>query len=252
MADVNEAIARSSVSWLKRVEYFDQIESSNSYLLKQSGSIHGRVCVAGFQTQGRGRSGRKWVDNEHKNIALSIGWAPAEGTNNCLSLVVGVAVAEALQGLGVASVGLKWPNDLMAKRLKLGGILVESIRRGSHSQYVIGVGVNRCLSAVSSSDIEQPWTDLTRLGCAFDRTILVSSLLVSIGSCLDEFVQLGWSGFETRWKQLHVFDGEEVDFVIGAESYIGRVQGVDAFGALRVLVDGEVKSFVSGEIKIKY
>lgn len=252
-AAINKAIGRFAPSWLGPVEYFDRIDSSSTYLLQQQGLIHGRICVAGFQTQGRGQSGRQWADSENKNIAFSLGWAPPPGAvSACVSLVVGVAVAEALRSLGVKQAGLKWPNDLMAGHQKMGGILVESTRQGDQSQYVIGVGVNRKLSKSHTENIETPWTDLTGLGHEIDRTTLISALLVSMTSCLEAFVEYGLPHFEGRWNMLHVFDDQVVDFEMVGALYQGKVLGIDGAGALRMLIHGEVKSFVSGAIKIKY
>ena len=59
-----------------------------------------------------------------------------------LSLVIGVAVAEALHGLGFASVRLKWPNDLCVDGRKLGGILVQLGKHAAGSQAVVGIGLN--------------------------------------------------------------------------------------------------------------
>jgi len=75
----------------------------------------------------RGRRGRPWVSPFAANVYLSLLWEfelPATALAG-LSLAVGVAVADTLRGLGVAEVRLKWPNDVLWRGHKLGGILVE-------------------------------------------------------------------------------------------------------------------------------
>ncbi|NIQ54189.1 MAG: biotin--[acetyl-CoA-carboxylase] ligase, partial [Gammaproteobacteria bacterium] len=107
----------------------ETVDSTNRYLL-DAGAPAGsrlRACVAGAQTAGRGRRGRQWVSPPGANLYLSVSRTFAGGTDPVrgLSLAVGVAVAEALEGLGVTGLALKWPNDIQLAGRKLGGILVE-------------------------------------------------------------------------------------------------------------------------------
>ena len=76
---------------------------------------------------GRGRRGRVWTAVAGGSLTFSLGWRFEQGAGFIagLSLAVGVAVVRALEAEGFAGVELKWPNDLVYRHLKVGGILVE-------------------------------------------------------------------------------------------------------------------------------
>ena len=104
------------------------LDSTNSELLRRKAPAQGvAVLLAEQQTGGRGRRGRHWASPIAANLYLSVSRQFSGGLARLggLSLVVGVAVAEALRQAGYDGVGVKWPNDLLAGGAKLGGILVE-------------------------------------------------------------------------------------------------------------------------------
>jgi len=86
------------------------------------------VCLAESQRQGRGRRGRHWHSPPGRNIYLSLLWRYPEGPEVLagLSLAVGVVIARVLREAGVDDLALKWPNDLLCRGRKLGGVLLES------------------------------------------------------------------------------------------------------------------------------
>ena len=103
-----------------------------------------RVVLAEGQEKGRGRRGRPWQSPVASNVYLTQIERLPGGPQSArgLSLVVGVAVAEALERLHGVNVQLKWPNDLLVGGRKLGGILVELAPAGSACCALIGVGIN--------------------------------------------------------------------------------------------------------------
>jgi len=89
-----------SLNLLASLEIFDEIDSTNRYLLEQAGlsAVSGRVCFAEQQSAGRGRRGRTWVSPFGRNIYVSILWRFQHGYASTagLSLAMGVAVIRAL------------------------------------------------------------------------------------------------------------------------------------------------------------
>src|SRR5262245_2998906 len=116
--------------------------STNSELLRESPAAP-VLLVAGEQTAGRGRRGRRWHSAPGAGLTFSLSRRVRRPARElaALSLVTGVAVARALRGLGVP-VELKWPNDLVAGGAKLGGILVETRAAGRDTLAVFGIGIN--------------------------------------------------------------------------------------------------------------
>jgi BirA family biotin operon repressor/biotin-[acetyl-CoA-carboxylase] ligase len=96
-----------------------------------AGAPAGTVVVAGEQLAGRGARGDPW-HSPPGGLWLSILLRPAVPVGvGVLSLRTGLAVATALDRVtGGESVGLKWPNDLILRDRKLGGILCEARWQG--------------------------------------------------------------------------------------------------------------------------
>ncbi|WP_457395759.1 biotin--[acetyl-CoA-carboxylase] ligase, partial [Roseateles sp. P5_E1] len=122
------------------------VDSTIAELLRCSAPEQGvRVLLAERQTGGRGRRGRTWASPLAANVYLSVlrlfsgGLVRLSG----LSLVAGIAVAEALHDLGYVQAGLKWPNDLMVDGRKLVGLLAEGGGEyAGPARAVIGIGIN--------------------------------------------------------------------------------------------------------------
>ena len=125
----------------------DVTGSTNDDLLEagKQGAPHGTGLAARSQTAGRGRRGHKW-DSTAGNLLLSIVLRPSvdPAKYSGLAAVSGLAVLEALEAQGLANeIGLKWPNDLVARGRKLGGILVEAARDNKGKPFAVcGIGVN--------------------------------------------------------------------------------------------------------------
>lgn len=130
-----------------RLTVVDVTGSTNDDLLEagKQGAPHGTGLAARAQTAGRGRRGHKW-DSTAGNLLLSILLRPRvdPAKYSGLAAVSGLAVLEALEAQGLANeIGLKWPNDLVARGRKLGGILVEAARDNEGKPFAVcGIGVN--------------------------------------------------------------------------------------------------------------
>ncbi|HEY0179370.1 MAG TPA: biotin--[acetyl-CoA-carboxylase] ligase [Dokdonella sp.] len=234
-----------------------RLDSTNSELLRAAaaGPRDRLACLAELQTAGRGRRGRRWRMPLGGGVALSLlkrfdrGIAALAG----LSLVAGVAAAEALEDCGVAGVGLKWPNDLVAGGRKFGGILVElggDALGPCHA--VVGVGVNVRLDASSAAAIDQPWIDLAALAePPPSRNQLAARLLGRLLAAFDRFDADGFAGFAERYAARDVLRGRTLD-VIGADgARVGVARGIDARGALRVAFDDGERTLDSGEVSVR-
>jgi len=155
---------------LAGLEVLLEVDSTNRHLAEAArrGLPDPYACLAEGQTAGRGRLGRPWVSPFGRNVYLSVlrrFHQPPEAIQG-LGLAVGAAAAEAVAGLGVADVGLKWPNDLMWRGRKLAGILLEMAGEGTGPwTLVAGIGMNVDMTPGVGAAIDQPWTDLaTALG----------------------------------------------------------------------------------------
>jgi BirA family transcriptional regulator, biotin operon repressor / biotin---[acetyl-CoA-carboxylase] ligase len=247
-AQIAAQIAASASSPPCRVETRDAIDSTNSELLRRGAAAHGVLLIADAQHAGRGRRGRRWQSPSRCNLYLSYGFRSARPVRELggLSLVAGIACAAALRGLGFVQVGLKWPNDLLARERKLGGLLVEL----NAGLVVIGVGINLRMPA-DIAGIDQPWIDLATLGEAPSRNTLASAIMRHLLPMLDEFERDGFAPFAARWEANDALAGRRVRVLAGETAHEGQARGVAADGALRVLLPEGEHLFHSAEVSLR-
>lgn len=246
---------------LSALEVAWSIDSTNSELLRREAPAHGAVVLlAERQTGGRGRRGRVWASPlaAHLYLSLSRQFGGGLARLGGLSLVAGIATAEALRALGYTGVGLKWPNDVVVSGAnglrKLGGLLVEG--GGEHAgpvRAVIGLGLNVRMPAAAGAAIDQPWCDLASLASTEpSRNATAAAVLERLLDGLDEFDRDGLAPFLPRYALLDALAGQHVRIEGPATNCEGRALGLVGDGALRVrLDDGSERSFHSGEVSVR-
>lgn len=243
-----------------RLEIHDMLDSTNSYLQECAGlgGESGLICVAEYQSAGKGRRGRSWISPFGHNIYLSILWRYQDGPAAIagLSLALGVAVVRALRQLGVEDVGLKWPNDIYWRQRKLAGILVEvSGETSGPCHAVIGLGLNFYLSPQQAENIDQPWVDLSSVlgDKAYGRrNELVALLLNHLLPVIASFENQGMENYIEAWRSYDCMLGKAVNIFIGQQCHEGTIAGIDDNGLL-LLQDGEqrIRAFASGEVSFR-
>ncbi|WP_028110733.1 bifunctional biotin--[acetyl-CoA-carboxylase] ligase/biotin operon repressor BirA [Ferrimonas futtsuensis] len=239
-----------------KVLLFDEVDSTNSYLLNHLGSFaSGDSCLAERQTQGRGRRGRQWVSPYAGSLYLSMYWRLDGGIAQAggLSLVVGVLLVEALESCGIAGVSVKWPNDLYFGDSKLAGILVEMRGQyGEPADMVIGCGINVNLGQGAASQIDRNWTDLRQVsGAPVDRNLLAREVIAHLTKGLHQFEAQGLAPFLERWRQRDCYLGKPVRVILADSEVTGVAAGVDASGALLLQTDSGLRAFNSGEVSLR-
>ncbi|MCU8010309.1 bifunctional biotin--[acetyl-CoA-carboxylase] ligase/biotin operon repressor BirA [Shewanella sp. SM87] len=238
-----------------RCFYFDEIASTNSFLLDHITELkNGDVCVAEYQSAGRGRRGRTWVSPYGHHLYFSLFWTFPQGMAQAmgLSLVVACTLVEVLKSFGVENIGVKWPNDIYLDNKKLAGILIEmSGQADSLCQLIIGVGVNMAMSEEQGKDIDQPWSDLSELVDMPDKTALVIALQKQLKRDIQLFEREGLAAFKTRWQAADLFYGREIRLLMGEKSVEGICRGVDEQGAVLLETADGVQAFIGGEISLR-
>ena len=257
-AQVKVALGARASALLTGLEILDSVDSTNAQLMRRAeqGCSSGRVCTAEQQTAGRGRRGRQWVSPYASNLYLSLLWEFSQGAAALegLSLAVGVAVARALRACAVPNVQLKWPNDVLYRGAKLGGILLEM--RGDTAgscQVVIGVGLNVAMPAAAAGAIDQAWTDIKTITANQHpgRNRLLAAVLNELLPLAADFEQQGFSHWRDAWQSLDAFDGVAVVLNTGSVQLGGIARGVDERGALQLETTTGVQSVYGGEISLR-
>jgi BirA family transcriptional regulator, biotin operon repressor / biotin---[acetyl-CoA-carboxylase] ligase len=223
----------------------------------QRGAPSGSVLIAEWQTHGRGRRARRWVSGIGEAATFSLLWRFDDGPAALcgLSLATGLAVARALEKLGVMGIALKWPNDLVWNGLKLAGILIElSGEAQGPSAAVIGVGINVRLSQATRARIDQPATDLfSACGLELDRNQVIARVLIEMAEMLTAYARQGFAPLVAEWNQRHAYHGKtvSVDSAPRGEALEGVVAGVAEDGALVLNTPSGAQRFYAGEISLR-
>ncbi|MGY3022217.1 BirA family biotin operon repressor/biotin-[acetyl-CoA-carboxylase] ligase [Pseudomonas lurida] len=247
------ALHTPSLAW--PVHISDSIDSTNAEALRlvDAGCAAPFLVLAEQQTAGRGRRGRKWVSPFAQNVYYSLvlrieaGLRQLEG----LSLVVGLAVMQALRESGVRGAGLKWPNDVLVGQKKIAGILLELVGDPADICHVVlGIGIN--VNMQRADEVDQQWTSVQlETGFPVDRNALVAQLGLQLQSYLDQHRKGGFVALQEEWEQNHAWQGRPVSLIAGVNQVDGVVLGVDRQGALRLDVDGVEKIYSGGELSLR-
>ncbi|QSA97675.1 bifunctional biotin--[acetyl-CoA-carboxylase] ligase/biotin operon repressor BirA [Methylococcus sp. EFPC2] len=255
---IRGSLSESARRWLAELEIHPRLDSTNTHLANRArrGAPSGAVCLAESQSAGKGRLGRTWLSPFGGGIALSVLWRYDDIARLAgLSLAVGVAVMRALGRMGVEGAGLKWPNDILWRDRKLGGILLEASGEAHGGcAVVIGLGLNLHIPAESGQAIDQAWVDLRQIdqGIAAGRNRLVASLLDELLGLLADFGQAGLSAYLDEWRSHHSLHGRPVSVQLGDSLIHGRVAGVSAEGLLLVDdEDGARREFAAGDVRVR-
>ncbi len=220
------------------------------------GNCHGNLYLAEQQSAGRGRRGRTWVSPFGRNLYFSLVWRFEQGVGALegLSLVVGLALVQALEEMGLAGAQLKWPNDLLVNGRKLAGILLEINGETSGAcQVVIGVGINVAMPYQQGEQIDQPWTDLTTemRTESLSRNGVLAACLNQLVPLLIQFSEGGFVEFAQHWQEYNAHQGKSITLQVGDNEISGVCQGVDASGALLLDTGQGVQTYHGGEISIQ-
>lgn len=252
------ATTTSCAAAIDAVHVHLEVDSTNNWLreVALNGAASGTVCVAEMQSAGRGRRGRTWVSPFAASLYLSLLWR-----SNCgaaalggLSLVTGIAILRALQSLGVEGAGLKWPNDVLAGRDKLAGILIDVVGESSGPcALIVGVGINMNMPGKAEHAIDQSWTDLRRLGgdSVVSRNELAGRVLSELFPVMELFERAGLQAFLDDWQRYDMVSGQRVDLILPNEQISGTARGIDEGGALLVDTHDGRRRFHSGDVSLR-
>lgn len=221
--------------------YCETCESTQLLLERSLGE--GAAAVCDTQTAGRGRLGRSWTAPAGATILCSVlltpppGRAPAE-----LSLVGGLAVAEAVEAATDLAAQIKWPNDVLLNRRKVAGILAEAVA----GAIVLGVGlnVNQSRSELPAEAKVAPGSLLTADGVRRERAPILADLLLRLEQAYDLWQESGLDALYVGLGSRDFLRGRRI--AVGGET--GLALAVDRRGRLEVEIGGERRLLESGEV----
>ena len=244
--------------WRDTLHWYDTIDSTNTQAkrLAKDGAPHGTVLIAGLQTGGRGRMGRTFQSPAGQGVYLSVILRP-----NCspvqlmhLTCAAGVAMMEAVEAVSGIRPQMKWINDLVIGRKKLGGILTEmSVDKGMVDHAVVGIGIN-CLQ--SMEDFPPEIADLaTSLALSAGQQIAPAMLAAAMVEALwkmDMVLLSEKTQLMTTYKENCITLGKEIQVIRQDEIRLGKALDLDSDGGLLVQYeDGTTEMVSSGEVSVR-
>ena len=208
------------------------------------------------QTHGKGRNNRSWISPYGKNIYFSLSWKTNLAMNQLdgLSLAVGVEVCNAINIILEDKISMKWPNDLLVKGEKIGGILIETSSSSSReTNVVIGVGINVFMNKEEGKEIDQLWASLDKFSKSqLDRNALAGKILNNLLSLTIKFRTKGFIGYKNSFERLNFLKNKTCKATSSSGLNLkGKVMGINDKGELLIRSTLETYNLRSGEVTIR-
>ena len=267
-----------------RIIYFNEIDSTNSYLKSNQELLqhHGLVVRTDMQTSGRGRASRKFVSLPGKNLTFSVVLHPQKPASEIqiYSLLASVVVARVLENY-VNSIRLKWPNDVIVRGKKICGILLETINipKQNFPILIMGIGLNTkgtykdypddLKKIVTTLEFEMSRNSETKFNkktSILKNETIFNQLLDELERCLEEFSEIkkisgdkkknyGRSALLNEWLDWSRAKGRKVCSLYNtkvqrnSKGKLGIIEGLTSEGYLQIRTEtGEILTHVSGDI----
>ena len=245
--------------WKAQFHWVPSLGSTNDHLrtLAKAGAPQGTAIIAGRQTNGHGRRGRSFHSPEGAGIYLSILLRPdcAPGALMHLTCATAVAMCDAVEAVTGLRPGIKWTNDLVFEKRKLGGILTELgfTAQGAVDYAIIGIGLN-CNHRPEDfpEDIRSIAASLAMVTgnpVCYEQT--AAAMLEALWK-MDSGLLSRKAEMMSRYRRDCITLGQEILLVRGDEQRHGVALDIDGDGALLVrFLDGATETVNSGEVSVR-
>ena len=245
--------------WKDRFRFFPETGSTNDDLkaLAKQGAPHGTILIADRQTGGHGRMGRSFLSPEGVGIYMSVLLRPDCAPTELMHLTCAAAVAmcDAVEEAVDLRPGIKWTNDLVSGKRKLGGILTELglNKKGMVDWCLVGIGIN-CLQqeqdfAPEIRDIAGSLAMVT--GQEIDRANVAAAMMEALHAMSCTLFS-GKFAMLRQYRRDCITLGQDISLLRGEEIRHGHALDIDDSGALVVrLTDGTVEAINSGEVSVR-
>ncbi len=242
------------------VYIFGTVDSTNRVLarLAERGAAEGTVVLAEAQTAGRGRHGSVWLSPEAANLYASVLFRPhiAPRQLPLFAPIASLALAETVWLEGVPA-RIKWPNDVVVRGRKLGGVLVHAPAIEDRVAYVVlGIGVNLNvepaeLTAGLGEAAAAAISLREALGHEVDRNAFAAMLLSRLEKWHHTFVTRGPDVVRTTWQGRDALRGRRLEARTADTVCLGWGRGIDADGRLIVEDDsGHAQHILAGAVRV--
>ena len=231
---------------LENIDFYllNTVDSTNTFAKEKLLNKDYLIVISEEQTAGRGRQGKEWYSPDTGNIYMTIKFIDKNPAP--LSLIIGLLISEAMDSVSGQKInaGLKWPNDLLIKKKKICGILIESEINADEVEFIVGIGVNYSLPKKESW-----WGEISELADILPREKLINSILRGIIN----YSENGYENWKTEWEKRCMHMDTELKAVSNNQRdiEIGIFKGINEEGKMLLQTKSELKLISSGECSIK-
>jgi len=216
----------------------------------QKGCMEGTLLTTDHQLEGRGRRQNKWVSATGKSLTFSFILYPQTNLDQfgLLPLLMGVSIVKGIQAAAYIQTGLKWPNDIMLSRKKMGGILIESKMISDRLAVVVGVGLNINETVPDFPIVLKDYATSLKIysGEDHNRELILAEIL-------NEFEQLysnEWDSIIPSWYKYCIHEDSQVSFHTEEGKCEGIFQGISSNGHAEIIINGKPQTFPAGLIRL--
>ncbi|MFQ3598637.1 MAG: biotin--[acetyl-CoA-carboxylase] ligase [Chloroherpetonaceae bacterium] len=242
----------------KSVFCYESVGSTNdvAHRFAKDGARSGTIILAEFQTTGRGRNAKKWVSQEGANIVTSVILRPTIPLEHItyFSLLTALSVAQAIEEVVGEPAEIKWPNDVLIRRKKVAGILVEtSAQSGAVDYIVVGIGLNVNQTQFPDDLAERATSLFLETGIVYDQTTLFVSLMRFLDANYARLQSGNTESIRSMWRaHCHMF-GKHITFYQGDSKREGIALDINERGFLKVEIGQKEELLSQAEIQtIRY
>lgn len=214
------------------------------------------VVVTNHQLSGRGQMGNAWVSREGQSLTFSMFKVFDEFPIECqfmVSMATSLGILEALKVLNVPSISIKWPNDILSAKSKIGGILIENVLEGSFLKYsIIGIGLN--VNITDSTDLPKASSMKLETGKNFILEEVLQKILEYVFNKLKNLNYRNFSALKEEYEN-NLFQKESISVFETPEGsrFNGIIKGISDIGELLVETENKpLQKFELKEVKLIY
>lgn len=246
--------ALRDISWVRQIVYLPVTTSTNDVAraLAQDNAPEATLVVADEQTAGRGRLGRTWWAPPYTCLLMSVlvrpRLPPAQTLR--LTMIAGLAAAEAVERVTNLPARLKWPNDIWLGHKKVGGILTETALTGEQLEYaIVGIGLNVNTTFQARPALAETATSLKlEMGQEIDRLTVLCELVERLAVW---YADIARPQVKSAWAARLVTLGQQVSIQQPTGRLEGVAEAVDDDGALLVrTADGALRRLLAGDVSL--
>ena len=225
---------------------FDEIDSTNNYMKENFSKFENYDIVAAKnQTSGRGRRGNTWSSSE--GMALFSFLLKTENKLNILEytklpLIAGISTLVALKKIKDGAYNFKWTNDVFLDNKKLCGILIEKVQEN----FIIGIGIN--VRNIIPDELQKI---AISMNSDHDIDDLILKVVEEFSNYYKKFINGNWNEILQEINQYNFLKDKIIKVHIGEQVFQGKAKNIAQDGRLEIEIDGELKLFSVGEIKIE-